>query len=148
MIFIMLDDSHLGIVVGDVSDKGVPAALFMSMTYSLVRAEASRNVSPAQTLQAANRHLLAMDVSAMFVTALYGILDCATGEFTYARAGHPFPLVLDHAAQPVESGTGLGQPLGLIDDPVLDVRTVAIPPGGSMLVFSDGLAESQRRARG
>lgn len=140
--FITLDDCHLGIVVGDVSDKGVPAALFMAMIYSLVRAEASRFASPSQTLLAANRHLLDMDVSAMFATALYGILDCTTCEFTYARAGHPFPLVLDHTAHPVQSGSGLGQPLGLIDDPVLDVRTVTIPPGGSMLVFSDGLAEA------
>ena len=93
--FIPLDQDRLGIVVGDVSDKGTPSALFMALSYSLVRAEAHRNSSPGETLQAVNRLLMEMNTSDMFVTVLYGVLDTARGEFSFARAGHPLPIVLD-----------------------------------------------------
>jgi sigma-B regulation protein RsbU (phosphoserine phosphatase) len=140
--FIPLDRDHLGIVVGDVSDKGVPAAFFMALTYSLVRAEAGRSASPASTLRAVNRLLLDMNSSGMFVTLLYGVLNCASGGFTYARAGHPRPLILDAQGTPVRVPSGPGQPLGLFDEPLLDEQTFAFPAGGLALIFSDGLSEA------
>ena len=86
-------EGRWGIVVGDVCDKGVPAALFMMLTYSLMRAEAPRALAPGEALLAVNRHLLDLNPSGMFVTLLYGVLDAVTGRLTYARAGHPPPLL-------------------------------------------------------
>jgi phosphoserine phosphatase RsbU/P len=134
-------EGRWGIVVGDVCDKGVPAALFMMLSYSLMRAEAPRAGTPGEALLAVNRHLLGLNPSGMFVTLLYGVLDAHAGHFAYARAGHPPPLLLDGAARPVTVPMGVGQPLGLFDDPVLDQQELVIPAGGMALVFSDGLSE-------
>jgi serine phosphatase RsbU (regulator of sigma subunit) len=131
-----------GIVVGDVCDKGVPAALFMMLTYSLMRAEASRAGSPGEALLAVNRLLLDLNPSGMFVTLLYGVLDAGTCRFAYARAGHPPPLLLDSVGRPVAAPMGIGQPLGLFDVPVLDEQELVIPAGGAALVFSDGLSDA------
>jgi sigma-B regulation protein RsbU (phosphoserine phosphatase) len=130
-----------GLVVGDVCDKGVPAALFMMLTYSLMRAEAPRAGSPGEALLAVNRHLLNLNPSSMFVTLLYGVLDARTCRFAYARAGHLPPLLLDSACRPVAVPLGVGQPLGLFDAPLLDEQELVIPAGGAALVFSDGLSE-------
>ena len=82
--FIPLDSGRLCIVIGDVSDKGLPAALFMALTFSLVRAETRRTDSPYQALQSVNRYLLNMNASGMFVTLLYCILDFKTGMLSFS----------------------------------------------------------------
>jgi sigma-B regulation protein RsbU (phosphoserine phosphatase) len=140
--FILLGKNRLGIVVGDVSDKGTPAALFMALSYSLVRAEARRHGNPGETVRAVNQHLLEMNNSGMFVTLVYGILDITSSRFDYARAGHPMPLILNHASQQVTLPTSYGQALGLFDDLKLDEGSVTIPNGGMALVFSDGMSEA------
>jgi phosphoserine phosphatase RsbU/P len=139
---IPLDNQRFGVVVGDVCDKGMPAALFMALTYSAVRTEALRHDDPGDMLRAVNAHLMQVNRSTMYVTLLYGILDCTTSQFSYARAGHPEPLILDGNFQPVKVPKGLGQPLGLFDDPAIDEQSVLLPPGGTMLVYSDGLSET------
>ena len=140
--FIPLSAQELAVVIGDVSDKGMPAALFMSLTYSLVRAEADRHRSPAETLKAVNHHLLGMNGDEMFVTILYGRLNATTGQFRYARAGHENPLVHDAQACEITLETVEGQPLGLFDDPVLEEGCVTIPPGGTLFTYTDGLTEA------
>lgn len=139
---IPLSDHQVGIVVGDVCDKGMPAALLMALTYSSARTEAFRHATPGAMLRAVNAHLLQINHSGLYVTLLYGILDCYTGQFTYARAGHPAPLVLDAASQPVELPYGLGQPVGIFDDLAIDEQAISIPSGGTLLVYSDGLSET------
>jgi sigma-B regulation protein RsbU (phosphoserine phosphatase) len=134
-------EGRWGIVVGDVCDKGVPAALFMMLTYSLMRAETPRAGSPGEALRAVNRHLLDLNPSGMFVTLLYGVLDAATGRLVYARAGHPPPLLLDEAGRLADVPLGVGQPLGLFNVPTLDEQELVIPAGGAVLVFSDGLSD-------
>ena len=96
--FVEFPDGRLGIAVGDVSDHGVPAALFMSMTVTLLRTAARRAAGggpaePAEVLRAVNRGLLEFDMSGMFVTVLYGVLDPLQRAFRYARAGHEQPLL-------------------------------------------------------
>ncbi len=140
--FMPLGRNRLAIVVGDVSDKGVPAALFMALTYSLIRAEARRRVSPGEVLLAVNRHLLAMDVSDMFVTVLFGLLDCRTGDFDYVRAGHTYPLFLDERGQPLKLERGPGQVLGFFEHPQLDEQHVTLANGNIGLLYSDGLSEA------
>jgi len=139
--FIPLANDQIGVVIGDVSDKGVPAAIFMALTYSLLRAEAIRSSSPAHVLQAANRHLLGMNKAGMFVTVLYGVLDCPDNHFTYARAGHELPLHLTRSGDLVVPALGLGQPLGLFDAPALDEQSVALEPGDMLLMYTDGATD-------
>ena len=139
---IHLDKDRLSLVIGDVSDKGLPAALVMALTFSLLRLEAERSVDPPQILRNANRHLLQMNEAGMFVTLLYGILDCRTGAFKYARAGHLPPMLVDEDGKALEVPMGEGQPLGILDEVKLDVQEVIIPPGGLALLFSDGLNEA------
>jgi phosphoserine phosphatase RsbU/P len=140
--FFKLPKNQLGIVVGDVSDKGVPAALFMALTYSLIRAEAVRTGSPVQAVQVVNQHLLQMNSSSMFVTLVYGILDCVSGEFRFARAGHPSPYLLDGEGQLIQVPSGFSQAVGLFDDPSFDEQCIQLPPGGTILLYSDGVTET------
>ena len=139
--FIPINRHRFGLVVGDACDKGIPAALFINLTNSLVHIEAPRNPSPEATLQLVNQHLLKMSHSGMFVTLLYGILDIS-GRFDYCRAGHPHPLVLDENLHSVEISSGAGMPLGISEEIELDAQTLTIPPGGLMIIYSDGLSEA------
>jgi serine phosphatase RsbU (regulator of sigma subunit) len=139
---IPLDGDRVGIVVGDVCDKGMPAALFMTLSYSTTRQEAYRQASPGSALREVNRRLVEINRMNMFVTLLYGILDCRTGRFRYARAGHPAPLVLDGLRQPVGVPYGWGMPIGLFDGSPIDEQEIQIPPGGAMLIYSDGLSDA------
>jgi len=139
---IPLSDGRFGIVVGDVSDKGIPASLFMALSYSLVRAESQRYTSPEEVLIRVNQHLIDINASEMFVTMVYGIYDDQTGLFTFARAGHPAPLTIDADCVQQKILMHLGQPLGLMQDPILDTNQLVIPPGGLMLIYSDGLSDA------
>ncbi len=139
--FIPIDRHRCGLVIGDACDKGIPAALFINLTNSLVHIEAPRNPSPEATLQLVNQHLMDMSHSGMFVTMLYGILDIS-GRFDYCRAGHPYPLVLDANAELIESASHPGMALGITDNIELDAQTVTIPLGGMVVLFSDGLSEA------
>ena len=139
---IELESDRVGVIIGDVADKGLPAALFMALTYSLVRGEAKRASNPGQALRNTNRLLLGLNETELFVTLLYGVLDFKSGEFNYARAGHLPPVILDKDASPVPVNLGVGQPLGVFSDPLIDEGCQAIPEGGMVLLFSDGLSEA------
>ena len=91
--FIELPDGRIGIVVGDVTDKGVPAALIMARTQSVLRGEAPRLLSPVKVLERANEMLLPEMPARMFVTCLYMVLEPATGRVEFANAGHNLPYV-------------------------------------------------------
>jgi serine phosphatase RsbU (regulator of sigma subunit) len=140
--FIELDESRVGITVGDVSDKGVPAALFMALTFSLINTEARRSSSPRDVLSHVNQYLLSMNESGMFVTVLYGIFDRLTREFWYVRAGHDKPIVLDADGKLLDLDFRLGQALGLLPEPKLDEERIILPIGSAMLVFTDGVTEA------
>jgi len=139
---IQLGNGRIGLVVGDVTGHGVPAALLMALTVTLVRVEAPRASSPAEVLFSVNRHLIESNDSGLFVTALYGILDVSTLEFHYARAGHPLPVALDSRANSVMLEQGTGQPLGLFDPLALDEGRLQLDRGGSMLLYTDGVTEA------
>lgn len=144
--FIHLDGERLGIVIGDVSDKGLPAALFMALTFSLLRAESEKSSEPERILQHVNHYLLKMNALGMFVTLIYGVLDYPSGELKYARAGHVLPIVMDGGGHKIRLPMNVGQPLGLFEDVRLDVQTVQIPAGGMALFFTDGLNEAEDEA--
>lgn len=138
---IPLGKGKLGLLIGDVSDKGIPAAIFMALTRSLFRAAAHPRALPSSVLQRVNRLLLDMNEAGMFVTVIYGILDNRAGEFTYARAGHELPLVVNPAGEVNAPGGGIGQPLGILPAPRLDEQTISLPPGSALLLFTDGAHE-------
>lgn len=140
--FVKLDDQRTGILIGDVSDKGVPAALFMALTRSLFRAEASLDLTPVEVIRMVNRHLLDMNEAGMFVTLLYGILNQETGEFHYARAGHEIPLVIQKDAQIYEPPYDNGQMIGVFYDPDLDEQSLFVQPGGVILLITDGVTDA------
>ena len=138
-----LGKDHLILVVGDVSDKGVPAALFMALSYSTIRLESARSESPVQVLHNVNRHLLQMNSAGMFVTLLYGMLEISTGKFHFARAAHPSPYLLDSQGLIMPVPVAPGQPLGLFADLPIDEQTITVPPGGTLLLYSDGVSETK-----
>jgi sigma-B regulation protein RsbU (phosphoserine phosphatase) len=140
--FIPLDSDMLGIAVGDVSGHGVPAALFMALTVTLLRAEACHDCSPQEVLRGVNRQLLNMNTEGMFVTVLYGVLQRATGEFTYVRAGHELPLLCQADGALVEPRLEHGQLLGLLSDPHLPEQTMTLTPNSTLLLYTDGVIEA------
>jgi serine phosphatase RsbU (regulator of sigma subunit) len=140
--FIPLDDDRLAIVVADVCGKSLPAALLMALTRSLLRAEASRDNPSGDVVRSVNRHLLDMNDSRTFVTMLYGVLHRRTREFVYVRAGHELPLVLGADGTVIVPEMGIGQPIGILPDPALDMQTVVIPRGGALLLYTDGVTEA------
>ena len=114
-------------MVGDVTDKGVPAALVMAATRSVLRASAQRLVEPGETLERVNEHLCPDMPEKMFVTCLYGVLDPETGHFRFANAGHDLPYV--KTAEGSEELRARGMPLGLMPGmPYEEKETVARSP--------------------
>ncbi len=143
--FLDLPDGRLGLVIGDVTSKGVPAALVMATTRSVLRATALRLVWPGQVLQQAN-DLLCPDMPAnMFVTCLYAVLDPVDCRLSYANAGHHLPHRRHDGGVTELRATGM--PLGLMPDMRYDERAITLAPGDSVLFYSDGLVEAHNPRR-
>ena len=143
--FIELPDGKVGVVIGDVTDKGVPAALVMASTRSILRSDATRLNSPGQVLERVNE-LLVPDIPAqMFVTCLYGILDPQTGTFVFANAGHNLPYV--GSGESVRELRATGMPLGLLPGSKYEEKTATLAAGESILLHSDGIAEAHNTER-
>lgn len=138
--FIELPDGHLGLVIGDVTDKGVPAALVMAATRSVLRATAPRLIDPHEVLGRVN-DLLCPDMPPnMFVTCLYGVLEPATGRFRYANAGQNLPYARTEEGVVEFRATGL--PLGLLPEMTYEEKEATLEPGQTMVLSSDGLVEA------
>jgi serine phosphatase RsbU (regulator of sigma subunit) len=136
-----LDQHRMGILIGDVADKGMPSALFMARVHALISAEALHYDHPGEVLQRINTYLLTRDETDLFVTVIYGIIDNRSGEFAYARAGHEIP-IMHKPGQPCSPvAGGRGQPLGILDSMLLDEQSITIPSGGSLMLFSDGMTD-------
>lgn len=140
--FFLLDDNHLCVVIGDVSGKGVPAALFMAVTKYLVEAAVGTGDSPDGVLERVNHHLAQDNESCMFVTIFLGILDLKTGEFLYANAGHNPPLVWDYEHEPNFLKPPGGPVSGLMDDAVFNMDRLTLTPGTVLLAYTDGVTEA------
>ena len=143
--FIPLPDGRLTVVIGDVTDKGVPAALVMASTHALLRDAAPRLISPGEVLAHVN-DLLCADIPAhMFVTCLALVLDPATGLLEFANAGHDVPYV--RTEDGVAELRARGMPLGLMPGMEYEEKTFQMRPGDSVLLHSDGLAEAHSADR-
>ena len=166
--FIPLDKEHLGLLIADVSDKGTPAALFMSLSRTLVRVSAAEIQSPAKALQRVNELIRSETRSGMFLTVFYGVLNWRTGRLTYANAGHNPPILwrspamaeagrspapakpmaglgtgeAGHGTEPqVTTLTAKGIVLGVLENIALEERQITIEPGDILVLYTDGVTE-------
>lgn len=141
--FFPLDEQRLAFSVGDVSGKGMPAALFMIAVRTLGRHLAQTARSPAAVLQVLNDSIAADNVTGMFVTMAFGIYDAATGEVVLSNGGHPLPLVRRHGAAIEKLALPPGRLLGFSKGvlPLEDIRVV-LHPGDLLLLFTDGVTEA------
>src|SRR5215211_2755266 len=137
---IPLPDGRVGFVVGDVTDKGVPAALVMSATRSVLRASAQRLIEPGAVLERVNEHLCPDMPEKMFVTCLYGVLDPVSGHLRFANAGHDLPYV--KTADGIVELRARGMPLGLMPGMAYEEKDATLEPGDSVLLHSDGIVEA------
>lgn len=145
--FIPLDGGQLGLVIADVSDKGMPAAVFMALTRSTIRATASHIPSPAEAIAEANRLICADSAEGMFVTLFYGMLDPVSSRLTYVNAGHNPPLVCRAGeAEHLEELRPTGMALGIVDDFPFEQRTLELQPGDSILLYTDGVPDASNEA--
>jgi serine phosphatase RsbU (regulator of sigma subunit) len=141
--FLELEDGRLGLVVGDVTDKGVPAALVMATTRTMLRGGAQRLFSPGEVLRRANDALVTDIPSNMFITCLYAILDLESGHLVYANAGHDLPYRRRAGrSESAEELRATGMPLGLMPGMGYEEKEIVLEKGESVLFYSDGLVEA------
>jgi len=131
-----------GLVVADVADKGVPAALFMALSRTLVRTMAISGNDPAEVLAQANDLIMADARSDLFVTLFYAILDLEHSVLTYSNAGHNHPLLFDGHGGEVTPLTAKGMALGVLAGIELEQRETKLEPGDLLLLYTDGVTDA------
>ncbi|MBI3286575.1 MAG: SpoIIE family protein phosphatase [Chloroflexi bacterium] len=139
---IPLKEGRLGLFIGDVSDKSIPAALYMAVVRGLLQAEAQRSLSPRWVLNRIHHLLEVAAESSMFITAVYGVLNLANGEFRYVRAGHEPALLYKRRERASMILEGKGTPLGLLPEAILQERRVIISEGDFLVLYTDGVNET------
>jgi len=140
--FFFIDEDHLGIVMADVSDKGIPAAIYMAVSRTIIHASAIKEMEPQECLYFSNNLLAKDNANSMFVTVFYGILNTRTGVMRYSNAGHNPPYILqkDGGIQIIEPTQD--KVLGIIDDCKFHTKSVTISPGDGLFLFTDGVTEA------
>jgi sigma-B regulation protein RsbU (phosphoserine phosphatase) len=140
--FIADDQGQLGLVIADVTDKGMPAALFMALTRSIVRASVAGAYSPAECIARANRLVYEDSTQGMFVTLFYALLNPAARELTYVNGGHNPPLLCRAGQVRPTELTLTGLPLGIEADAAYEQRTLRLKPGDLILLYTDGVTDA------
>jgi sigma-B regulation protein RsbU (phosphoserine phosphatase) len=140
--FFLLDDERVGFVMGDVSGKGVPAAIFMAVSRTLIRATALKGISPDECLTYVNSLLCRESVSSMFVTVFYGILNFKTGELNYANGGHNPPYVISANGDLLKVDLTGGLALGVMEGVMYKNNIIHLKPGDTVYTFTDGVTEA------
>ncbi len=144
--YLMIDDDHLMFVVGDVSGKGIPAALFMAIAKTLLNSHAEQGLTPSEIFEAINSQLCRSNEMEMFVTCWLGILTLSSGELCFVNAGHPFPVLLrDGQASFVEAKPNL-MLAGMDGIPYVEY-TVTLQKGDALLIYTDGVTEASNPAQ-
>ncbi|TAN72848.1 MAG: serine/threonine protein phosphatase, partial [Magnetospirillum sp.] len=141
--FFLIDHHHLGFVIGDASGKGVPAAMFIAITRSLVKAVAPLSATPGECLAFVNTMLSRDNPQTLFATCFYGVLDTRSGEVAFCNAGHPPPLIL-RGGQQVEAIRDVsGVALGVMEDLEYETGSFLLQPGDVVHLYTDGVTEAQ-----
>jgi serine phosphatase RsbU (regulator of sigma subunit) len=143
--FIPLSGDRVGLVIADVADKGLGAALYMVLSRTMLRTFAARYPDrPDLALDAANARILTDTEAGLFVTVFYGILDPSEGTLTYCNAGHHSPyLIGSKAPDRAETLAGRGIALGVVRDPGWTHTTLRVPPGAALLLYTDGVLDAR-----
>lgn len=143
--FIPLANNNWGIVIADVTDKGMGAALFMALCSTLIRTYATQYTSlPALAISTVNDRILSDSRGDMFVTAFFGVLEPDTGRLRYVNAGHNPPMMFSYKkSKPVESLEPTGMALGVMDNMRWEQKIVKFAPGDMLLLYTDGITEAQ-----
>lgn len=144
--FLTFDDGRLGLVIGDVTGKGIPAALVMTATRTMLRTAAYENASPAEVLTRVNELLHGDIPPGVFATCFYAVLDPACGLLRFANAGQDLPY-LRHQDGTIDDLHATGMPLGLMPGSQYDEGEAALAPGDCLLFYSDGLVEAHNPQR-
>ena len=139
---IEIDDDRVGIVIADVSGKGVPAALFMAVSCTVIKSIAARGGQPGHVLALANDILCDGNDAAMFVTVFYGIMNNRTGEFTYCNAGHNPPYLMRAGGNVEQLPTTDGVALGVLDGLDYSERKISLEDGDTVFCYTDGITEA------
>jgi sigma-B regulation protein RsbU (phosphoserine phosphatase) len=139
--FFLIDQNRLGFVIGDVSGKGVPAAIFMAVSRTLIRATALEGLDPGQCLNYVNTALSADSDTAMFVTTFYGVLHTDTGKVEYAVGGHNPPFVLKKGGVE-ELAVTAGIVVGVLSDARYETASLQLAPGEAIVLYTDGVTEA------
>jgi len=141
--FFPLGDTRFGFVMGDVSGKGIPAALFMAVARTVLRSTALHGADPASCLAAVNRVLVPQGAGQMYVTLFYGILDTETGRLTWTVGGHAAPWLLPAQGEARQLECPRGFMVGMFDDATFDVTEMLLRPGDTILVHTDGITDAE-----
>jgi phosphoserine phosphatase RsbU/P len=144
--FFLIDNDHLGVVIGDVSGKGIPAALYMAVTRTQIKTTALQGKSPEECLFDVNRVLVREKVSSMFATCFYGLLNTRTGEFRFCNAGHNPPYVLRASGELESIDLAGGIPLGLFEGRPYGGGVVQLAPNDALFLYTDGVSEATNNA--
>ena len=139
---ILMDNNNLGFVIADVADKGMPAALFMTLIRTLIRAAAKEHRSPAAVLRQVNDLLVPDAKNGMFVTVFYAVINLDTGKVTYANAGHNPPIIKHIYANELVELSRTSVALGIFDNIVVEEREIVMRPGDWLLFYTDGVTEA------
>lgn len=140
--FFFIDPDHLGLVMADVSGKGVPAALFMTVARTLIKTAAQHHPEPRKAINEVNAQIIPDNEMCMFVTVFYGVYGIKTGLLRYVSAGHPAPWLRRAGGQVEQLPRPHGLALGIMDDLTLELGRVTLEEGDTLLVFTDGLDEA------
>ncbi len=140
--FIPIGPDKWGLVIADVSGKGIPAALFMALSTTLVRASATGGIAPAKAIQRANDLIAEHDKTSMFVTLFYGVLDAERNTFTYVSAGHNPPFVLAGCGSDTIMLQAKGIALGVVPDIGLEEKEITLSSGDVVVLYTDGVTEA------
>lgn len=138
----MMDDRHLFFSVGDVSDKGVPAALFMAVTKTLIKGIVEHGLTSSDVLTKVNVELCQNNESAMFVTVACGMLDIITGDLTYSNAGHCPPAILRSGGTPELLPMPPGLVLGVMEESLFRTDSIRLGAGDRLVFYTDGVTEA------
>jgi hypothetical protein len=144
--FVPLPNGRVGIVMADVVDKGMGAALLMALSRTLIRTYAAEFPNhPEHLLKVTNQRILADIEAGLFVTLFYGVLEPSTGDFIYSNAGHPPPYLLTPTKSESTPLPGSGMPLGVSEEADWTSASIQIPPGGTLLLYTDGVLDAQNQ---
>jgi sigma-B regulation protein RsbU (phosphoserine phosphatase) len=140
--FFRIDDDKIGFVIADVSGKGVPAAIFMAVSRTLIRATGIRGVTPSECITYSNDLLAKESANNMFVTVFYGIYNIKTGEVTYTNAGHNPPYLMKADGTIEQLPLSKDIVVGALDDFQFSEETLLLEHGDTLLLYTDGVTEA------